>query len=80
MYIEIGAFEAKTKLSQILQEVKAGKQFTITVRGRPVADLIPSESTGFRDVKAAINDMRNMQKITGISDETLTEWINEGRK
>jgi prevent-host-death family protein len=80
MYIEIGAFEAKSKLSHLLQEVKRGKQFTITVRGRPIADLIPSESLSVHDVKAAVNDMRSILKIKGVSNETLTEWINEGRK
>jgi prevent-host-death family protein len=80
MHIEIGVFEAKSKLSQILQEVKKGKHFTITVRGYPIADLIPSESSTFIDTKAAINSMRNISKIKNISDKTLTEWISEGRK
>lgn len=80
MYIEIGAFEAKSKLSQLLQEVKLGKHFTITVRGCPIADLIPSESSTFVDTKTAVDSMRNIPKIKGVSDETLTEWISEGRK
>lgn len=80
MHIEIGVFETKSKLSHILQEVKMGKRFTITVRGCPVADLIPSESAAFLNTKAAIDDMRNITKIKGVSDETLTEWMSEGRK
>jgi len=80
MYIEIGAFEAKTKLSFILQEVKKGKRFTISVRGHPIADLVPSGSSAFYDVKAAIEDMKNLPKIKGISQDTLNDWIAEGRK
>ena len=38
-YTQIGAFEAKTKLSEILRRVEAGERFTITVRGRAVADV-----------------------------------------
>lgn len=80
MYIEIGAFEAKTKLSQILQEVKKGKQFTITIRGCPIADLIPSGSSFFHDTKTAIENMSKISKIKGVSHDTLSDWINEGRK
>ena len=38
---EIGAFEAKTHLSKLLQKVRQGKSFTITHRGRPLAELRP---------------------------------------
>lgn len=35
----IGAFEAKTHLSSLLDEVEAGEEVIITKRGRPVARL-----------------------------------------
>ena len=38
---EIGAFEAKTHLSELLAAVEAGEAFTITRRGKPVAELRP---------------------------------------
>jgi len=38
---EIGAFEAKTHLSSILEKVAAGQTFLITKRGKPVAELRP---------------------------------------
>ena len=38
---EIGAFEAKTHLSQLLRRVQAGERFIITKHNRPVAELIP---------------------------------------
>jgi len=41
----IGAFEAKAQLSRLLRAVEAGEQFTITVRGRPVADLVSHRTT-----------------------------------
>ncbi len=37
----VGAFEAKTHLSRILREAKAGKRFIITQRGKPVAEIHP---------------------------------------
>ena len=37
----IGAFEAKTKLSELLDRVDRGQVYVITKRGRPVAELRP---------------------------------------
>ena len=38
---EIGAFEAKTRLSELLDRVKQGHVYRITKRGKPVAELRP---------------------------------------
>lgn len=40
---EIGIFEAKTHLSEILQEVENGARFIITKRGHAIAELRPIE-------------------------------------
>ena len=41
---EIGAFEAKTRLSEILEKVRKGQVFFITKRGQPIAELRPVSS------------------------------------
>ncbi len=80
MFIEIGAFEAKAKLSQLLQQVKHGQCYTITVRGCPIADLIPSENSVHSDPRNAVERMRSIPKIKGIDHETVTSWAREGRQ
>jgi prevent-host-death family protein len=40
---EVGAFEAKTHLSALLEQVQQGKRFYITKRGKRVAELGPPE-------------------------------------
>jgi prevent-host-death family protein len=40
--IEVGAFEAKNKLSALLDRVEQGEEVTITRHGRPVARLVPA--------------------------------------
>lgn len=37
----VGVHEAKTQLSRLLQEVRAGEDVVITNRGEPVARLVP---------------------------------------
>jgi prevent-host-death family protein len=45
---DIGAFEAKTKLSELLERVAKGHRFRITKHGKPVAELRPVEGEGNR--------------------------------
>ena len=40
--IEVGAFEAKNKLSALLDRVEQGEEIIITRHGRPVARLVPN--------------------------------------
>jgi prevent-host-death family protein len=37
----VGAFEAKTHFSALLEEIEQGREITITKHGRPVAKLVP---------------------------------------
>jgi antitoxin (DNA-binding transcriptional repressor) of toxin-antitoxin stability system len=41
--IDVGAFEAKTRLSKLLRETERGKSFAIHRRGKVVALLVPPE-------------------------------------
>lgn len=41
----IGTFEAKTHLTQLLERVASGERILITNRGKPVAMLVPPESS-----------------------------------
>lgn len=80
MYTEIGSFDAKAKLSELLREVQHGRRYTITLRGRPVADLVPSENAARIDARAAVQAMQALPKVRGVSNETIAEWLSEGRK
>ncbi len=80
LYTEIGAFDAKAKLSELLREVKQGQRYTITLRGVPVADLIPSESAAAQDTHMAVEIMHSIKKVRGVSDEMIKQWIAEGRR
>lgn len=79
MYREVGAFDAKARLSELLREVGEGQRFTISVRGKPVADLIPSEAKARQDIQATIDALRKIELITGVGDDEIRDWIREGR-
>ena len=45
---EIGAFEAKTRLSELLEQVRRGRVYRITRRGKPIAELRPIDEAARR--------------------------------
>jgi antitoxin (DNA-binding transcriptional repressor) of toxin-antitoxin stability system len=80
MNIEIGSYEAKTKLPELLRGIQAGNCYTITLRGEPIADLVPAGSSRSNDAVVAVDQMRNlMLSAAPIKGVDLKALINEGR-
>ncbi len=79
MLEEIGAYEAKTKLPELLRRVAAGEAFTITKRGRAIADLIPSRKRSQLKTETAIANINKARKPE-VTDEKLREWKENARK
>ncbi len=79
MPVEIGSYIAKTKLPEILRRVAEGESFTITNRGKPVAELTPSRSDESLRIKTAIDTLLQSKKHS-MSASTLNELKADGRK
>jgi prevent-host-death family protein len=80
MYREIGIFNAKARLSELLRSVREGGcRYTITVRGESVADLVPCQSARGENPQAAIEALLAIERVRGVSDEELKSLIEEGR-
>lgn len=82
MKIEIGAYEAKTKLPELLRAVQDGRRFLITNRGKAVAELgppsKPSNAAGARAAIAAFEAFRKANLIGKKID--VRTLIEEGRE
>ena len=77
----IGLYVIKTNLPEILRRVRAGESFTITDRGEPVADLLPSRTASRQKAAATIDNILSMSKTTvPVSDDRLEEYRKEGHK
>jgi prevent-host-death family protein len=77
---EIGAFEAKNKLGQLLDWVEAGEEIVITRRGKVVARLVPPGSGFDRERgRSAATRIREMRKGVTLGGLRIKDLINEGR-
>ncbi len=77
----IGAFEAKTHLSDLLDRVARGEKITITRHGVPAALLVPvAETAPQLTHQEIIEGMRAMRKRVKPGKRTVREMVNEGRR
>lgn len=77
---EIGAYDAKTRLPELLRQVKAGERFTITHRGEAIAELVPSGAAAGH-AKAAIEKFEAFLADNPVSRRAdIRALIEEGRE
>ncbi|MCL1817641.1 MAG: type II toxin-antitoxin system prevent-host-death family antitoxin [Spirochaetaceae bacterium] len=77
----IGAFEAKTHFSRIIEKVEHGEDFVITRRGKPVAKIIPFKQEKEMSRKEALERLKEMRKLYRGEPGSfnIREAIEEGR-
>jgi len=78
----IGAFEAKTHFSQIIEKAERGEDFVITRRGKPVAKIIPFEQKKEMTWVEALEEFRKFRKLYRGEPGSfnIREAIEEGRR
>ncbi len=77
----VGAYEAKTHLSELLEKVEAGEEITITKHGSPVAKLVPVKKEASREERvAAIQRIQKLATGLSLSGLKVKDLIGEGRR
>jgi prevent-host-death family protein len=77
----VGAFDAKTRLSELLARAEGGESFVITKHGRPVARLVPERERDERRIAAAALRLRKMRgTLKGVTVEELQAARHEGHR
>jgi prevent-host-death family protein len=78
---EVGTFEARNKLSDVLDLVEHGEEITITRHGKEVARLVPPRGVVNRAAaRAAARGIREMSKGVTLGGLTIMDLIDEGRR
>ena len=77
---QVGAFEAKTHFSSLLDEVEKGEQVTITKHGRPVAKIIPFNGSTKEKTAHAISRIQALSLEHTLGDLDWKMLRDEGRR
>ncbi len=77
---KIGAYEAKTHLPRLLEQVREGAEVIITKHGLPVAVLKPYQAEQQVDPRAVIDNIYKLRKNNRLSGLSIRSMIEEGRK
>lgn len=80
--LQLGVFEAKNKLSALLDLVEKGETVLITRNGKPAARLIApeSEDEARRRRRKAAEDLIEHSKGLSLGSISIRSLIDEGRK
>ena len=75
----MGAYDAKTRLSELPKRAEKGERIIVTKHGVPVAELVPvpkAEKIPPKEAIAALKSFRKSHRLNGMS---IRELIEEGR-
>ena len=78
--ITMGAFEAKTHLSSLLDRVEAGEEVVITRHGKPVARLVSEASASSAMLDDAVAKLKSLRRSATLGGLSWKELRDEGRK
>lgn len=83
--ITVGAFEAKTKFSELLERVSQGAEVTITKHEKPVARLVPFEKPSRVELAELFRQMDEFRakhplNPKGLEKLSYRDLIEGGRK
>lgn len=71
---EYGVYEAKTKLPDLIKQVRLGARITITNRGEPVADLVPVANRAAAQTNEAVAAIKAMRSI-GLGNVNQAQFV-----
>lgn len=76
----VGAYEAKTHLFQLIEEVTRGERVAITKNGTPATLLVPVPSAQQPDPREVIRQLREFRRGITLGGPSVREMIEEGRQ
>ncbi|MBK8909524.1 MAG: type II toxin-antitoxin system Phd/YefM family antitoxin [Rhodospirillales bacterium] len=78
--ITVGAFEAKTHFSALLDRVARGEQVVITKHGKPIARLVPEAAADRARMDESIARLRAARRGVTLGDLDWKDLRDEGRR
>lgn len=76
----VGIFEAKQKLSELVERASRGEEIIITRRGKEQARLVAAPAERGRTLKDIFDSIMSRPRIKLPSGESIKSLIEEGRR
>jgi prevent-host-death family protein len=76
----VGASDAKTHFSSLLERVQRGEQIIITRHGKPVAKLVPATGVDVQVIEETIARLKEFAKGQSLGGWSVRELRGEGRR
>ena len=79
--IEVGTYEAKTRLSELIDKAEAGETVVITRHGRPVVRLVPEPDVRRARAREIFEQMwAERERRPQVTVEEILAMRDEGRR
>lgn len=76
----VGIYEAKSRLSELIEQAESGKEVTITRHGKPVAKLVPAQAGQEADRKKIMEELRAFSKTIKLKRRLTQRELREMRE
>lgn len=77
---QIGSYELKTQLSEVLDAVEHGQPVVVTRHGKPIARIIPPEAAERAEASQAVKAIMAFPRTPLPEGVTIKSLIEEGRR
>ncbi len=77
---QVGSYELKTHLSEVLDAVEHGQTVVVTRHGKPIAHIMPNPEFNREKVRHAVETLRNFPRTRLPKGVTVRDLIQEGRR
>lgn len=78
--MDVGIYEAKSRLSQLVEKAEAGEEVVLTRHGRPVAKIVNVTPTSQPSRKAILREIHALSRRVKIPRKvSIAELVSEGR-
>jgi len=78
---DVALFDAKNRLSELINRVEAGEEIAITRRGKVVARLVPAApEEAEQRARKAIAGLRSSRKGVSLGGLNSRDLVREGRR
>lgn len=77
---QVGAYEAKTNLAKLLDEVERGERIAITRHGVAVAELVPASHAARGRDASVVDAIKKFRKGRRLGRLKIRSLVEEGRR